>query len=148
MNEPKFKVGEVVMYQNGDRNELGIVKKVESLGSHEENRIAWGYRVWYHTGDTTAMTHESLLKPISNAYAYTVLRRGVNPEMELDPCKQMAHKLMHALDSLVRENFGSDNNLWISEEESELVDEMPGMINGIYEETLELYTKILKGEVK
>ena len=147
MNEAKFKQGELVLYQNGSKFELGVVKEVVSLGSHEENKIAYGYRVWYHMGETTALTDETLLHKIQNAYAFTVLRRSVESDIALDPCKQMAEKLMRAIDEVVRENYGSDNNLWVTEEESELTDNMPGLINGSYDEILELYTKILKEDI-
>lgn len=116
----KFNVGDTVLYRNGDRYEIGIVKKVITnvgktiLGAHhyfdgvidylenkptltaeqsacldsvrnvlltetfEEDFIYYTYRVWYHMGDTTALTDEHLLIPIANAYAFTVLRRTVD----------------------------------------------------------------------
>jgi len=70
--EPRFEVGEVVIYQNGDRFELGIIKTVERHKTY--NDTSYKYRVWYHTGETTAMTDEHLLKKISNLYAFKIKR--------------------------------------------------------------------------
>lgn len=61
----KYNVGEAVLYQNGDRFELGVVKKV---CENDE------YFIWYHTGDTAARTHASHLHKIMNNYAYHVIR--------------------------------------------------------------------------
>ena len=62
---PMYNVGEAVLYQNGDKFELGIVK---SLCGHDE------YFVWYHTGDTAARTHARHLHKISNDYAFNIIR--------------------------------------------------------------------------
>lgn len=39
------------------------------------------YRIWYHTGDTTALTEETNLYKIQNAYAFTILRKQVDPDI-------------------------------------------------------------------
>ena len=70
MREVKFKVGEMVIYQNGSRFELGIIKEVIW-----NNEFDVKYRVWYHTGDTTALTAEYQLHSISNAYAFKIERK-------------------------------------------------------------------------
>lgn len=62
---PEYQVGEAVLYQNGDRFELGIIKSV--CGNNE-------YFVWYHTGDTAARTHARHLHKISNEYAFHIIR--------------------------------------------------------------------------
>lgn len=69
-----FKVGEVVIYQNGDRFELGIIKTVENYIDMSKGEIVYQYRVWYHTGETTAMTNKHSLKKISNLYAFQIKR--------------------------------------------------------------------------
>lgn len=61
----KYEVDEPVIYTNGDKVELGIVKKV--CGDDE-------YFVNYHTGDTAARTHARHLSKISNRYAYHIFR--------------------------------------------------------------------------
>lgn len=89
--EPKYKVGQIVLYQNGERFELGVVKEVlpkkkryaqKQDGLHGEptgeSYIGWMYRVNYHTGDTTALTDEDLLHPIQNDYAFLILRRSAD----------------------------------------------------------------------
>lgn len=62
---PEYEVGETVIYTNGTKAELGIVKKV--CGDDE-------YFVNYHTGDTAARTHARHLSKISNRYAYHIVR--------------------------------------------------------------------------
>lgn len=62
----KFKEGELVLYQNGNSFELGVVKRARD----EES-----YFVYYHTGDTAALTHESNLHKIKNKYAFNIERK-------------------------------------------------------------------------
>lgn len=62
----KYKVGDLVLYQNGDRFELGIIKK---------KRDEESFWVWYHTGDTAALTHIRNLHKIINEYAFNVERK-------------------------------------------------------------------------
>ncbi len=85
----KFNKGEVVLYQNGDVFELGIVKEV--LNIHFEKPT---YRVWYHTGDTTAVTSERHLHKVSNAYAFNIIRKSANKEIELSPARQLASRIL------------------------------------------------------
>ena len=79
----KYEVGEPVVYTNGDKVELGVVKKV--CGDDE-------YFVNYHTGDTAARTHARHLSKISNQYAFHVAR--------LDPDGN--ERLMNGLAALER----------------------------------------------
>lgn len=55
---PKFKEGEYVIYQNGDRYELGLVKRVVDDGAF----------VWYHSGDTASKTPFDCMHKLANAY--------------------------------------------------------------------------------
>lgn len=146
MHGAKFKPGETVLYQNGAKFELGIVKSITTLSSEQEGIIPYGYRVWYHTGDTTALTHESDLHKIINNYAFTVLRRSVEHIVEQNPCKAMASVIMKVIDDIVRKNYGDENNLWITEDEAEEQEDYPGMLSGIRDDILEAITKILKEE--
>lgn len=66
--KPNFNPGEVVIYQNGDSFELGVIKCVRIIN----DRIC--YFVWYHTGDTAACTHERNLHKIINSYAFKIER--------------------------------------------------------------------------
>lgn len=63
----KFNVGDFVIYKNGDTYYLGEIKEVL--------KFRRAYRVWYHTGDTTAITPENMLIPIYNAYAFDIKRK-------------------------------------------------------------------------
>lgn len=62
----QFEEGEVVIYQNGNTFELGVVKK--KLFNNT-------YFVNYHTGDTAALTDAYNLHKIKNAYAFTIYRK-------------------------------------------------------------------------
>ncbi len=146
MHEAKFKPGDVVLYRNGTVYELGIVKSVTTLSSELEGEVPYGYYVWYHTGDTAALTHESDLYRLNNSYAFTVLRRSVEHTVEQNPCIAMASVIMRVIDDVVRKNYGDENNLWLTEDEAEEQDDYPGMISGVRDEILEVITKVLKGE--
>lgn len=54
-----FEVGEYIIYQNGDRFELGRIARVESNGAF----------VCYHCGETAAKTPFDLMHKLTNAYA-------------------------------------------------------------------------------
>ena len=85
----KFNIGEVVLYQNGERFELGVVKEVL------DNK----YRVWYHTGDTTALTNEEHLHKIENAYAFNIIRKSANKDdINLCPARQLASRILGQLE--------------------------------------------------
>lgn len=94
----KFKEGQVVLYQNGTSFELGIVKEVVELKQDGlygeptgEDTIQFYYRVWYHTGDTSALTDERNLHEIKNAYAFLVMRRKADTSSINDtPARQLA----------------------------------------------------------
>lgn len=89
-HENKFGVGEVVIYQKGDRFELGIVKKVVPVEIKERlkqdglfgepsgktTHVEYKYFVNYHTGDTVAMTPEHTLHKIVNLYAFDIKRKS------------------------------------------------------------------------
>ena len=53
-----FKKGEYVVYQNGDRFELGLIKRVADDGAF----------VWYSEGDTAAKTPFDCMHRLVNAY--------------------------------------------------------------------------------
>ena len=54
-----WKVGEYIVYVNGDRYELGRIKSLREDGAF----------VAYHSGETGAKTSFSLMHKLSNAYA-------------------------------------------------------------------------------
>lgn len=104
----KFNINDVVLYQNGERFELGIVKEIipyerrayrkqDGLfsGPTGELYTAYKYRVWYHTGDTTALTDEHLLRKIDNAYAFTVLRKQADANVNAPlTCRKIAAEIL------------------------------------------------------
>lgn len=60
MNELTFEPGELFIYRNGDKYELGKVKRKDSRGE--------GYFCWYHRGDTAAHTPVDCMHKLVNAY--------------------------------------------------------------------------------
>lgn len=53
-----FKVGEYIIYQNGDRYELGRIKRIVDGGAF----------VYYSSGDTASKTPFSHMHKLTNAY--------------------------------------------------------------------------------
>lgn len=104
----KFNVEDVVLYQNGERFELGIVKEVipyeqraytkqDGLFGKPSGELyeAYKYRVWYHTGDTTALTDECHLRKIVNAYAFTILRKQADADVNAPlTCRRIAAEIL------------------------------------------------------
>jgi hypothetical protein len=79
-------VNDIIIYQNGDNFELGIIKEVL-----ENNK----YRIWYHTGDTTAVTDINNIHPIMNAYAFTILRKQADKDIHRPlTCRSIAIELL------------------------------------------------------
>ena len=60
MTKEKFENGEYFIYVNGDKFELGKVKRPNNDGT--------GYFCYYHTGDTVANTPVSHMHKLVNAY--------------------------------------------------------------------------------
>lgn len=88
-NRPKFYIGQNVIYVNSNRYELGVVKDILFVNNK------YLYRVWYHTGSTTATTEEDLLHTISNDYAFSILRKSANKHnIELCPARQKAARIL------------------------------------------------------
>lgn len=81
-----MKVNDIIIYQNGDNFELGIIKEVLN-----DNK----YRIWYHTGDTTAVTDIHNIHPIMNAYAFTILRKQADKDIHRPlTCRSIAIELL------------------------------------------------------
>lgn len=55
----KFKEGQFVIYEGFNKLMIGKIKSIK------DNNSAY---VWYHIGDTAALTNLNLLKPIINDY--------------------------------------------------------------------------------
>lgn len=53
-----FKEGEYIIYQNGDRYEIGKIKRIVDGGAF----------VWYHDGETAAKTPFDRMHKIANEY--------------------------------------------------------------------------------
>lgn len=54
----EFKSGELIIYRNGERYEIGKIKRVTKDGAF----------VWYHEGDTAAKTPFDCMYKLVNAY--------------------------------------------------------------------------------
>lgn len=62
-----MQAGDYAIYQNGDRFELGLIKRMRPDG---------GAFVYYHEGDTAAGTPPECLHEIANAYTITATALG------------------------------------------------------------------------
>ena len=58
MDKSDFKVGEYIVYQNGDRYEIGRIKRITDDGAF----------VWYHNGETASKTPFEQMHKIANDY--------------------------------------------------------------------------------
>ncbi len=91
-----FKPGETVLYQNGSKFELGVVKR---LGPQPNT-----YFVWYHTGDTTACTHARNLHKIVNSYAFDIKRKTLRDD-EIEKFDEALFKLNLVIEDSKREEW-------------------------------------------
>ena len=57
-NSMGFKEGELIIYQNGDRFEIGKIKRITEDGAF----------VWYHEGETAAKTPFDCMHKLVNGY--------------------------------------------------------------------------------
>ena len=64
--EHNFKEGQLVIYSNGSTYEIGKIKTLKEHGAF----------VFYHTGETAALTSYADIKPIVNDYCITATRLG------------------------------------------------------------------------
>lgn len=55
----RFKEGQLVVYKGTNGYEIGKIKKIK------DNKSAW---IWYHGGDTAALTPFDKIRPLINAY--------------------------------------------------------------------------------
>lgn len=62
----KFHVGQLVIYRNGDRYEIGSIKKLTDRGAY----------VFYSSGETAALTSYEDIHPIVNDYCITKTSLG------------------------------------------------------------------------
>lgn len=71
MATAEFKEGQLVIYKGANGYEIGKIKRIKNYNQ--------AY-VWYHSGDTAALTDFDLIKPIINDYCIQDL---LNKEVEL-----------------------------------------------------------------
>lgn len=62
----KFNVGELIIYKNGDRYEIGKIKRLCEDGAF----------VWYHEGDTASKTPYDCMHKLVNRYCIRVTTLG------------------------------------------------------------------------
>lgn len=62
----KFNVGDLIVYQNGDRFEIGKIKRLDDDGAF----------VWYSSGETAAKTAYGDMHPLKNAHVITETSLG------------------------------------------------------------------------
>lgn len=91
---PDFKVNELIIYQNGNRFEIGKIKRLCDDGAF----------VYYHTGQTAAKTPYDLMHKLTNAYCITSTCFGGNDEWkhlinELDYYKHEYYSMCDLIES-------------------------------------------------
>ena len=64
--EANFKVGQLIIYFNGSNYEIGKIKTIKDNGAF----------IFYHSGETAALTSYADIKPIVNDYCITATRLG------------------------------------------------------------------------
>ena len=70
METTEFKEGQLVIYKGANGYEIGKIKRIKN-----DNQAY----IWYHSGDTAALTDFDLIKPIINDYCIQDL---LNKEVE------------------------------------------------------------------
>lgn len=70
MNE--FKENELIIYQNGERFEIGRIKRLTKDGAF----------VWYHTRSTASLTPYEFMHKLANAHCITQTMLGEQGEVE------------------------------------------------------------------
>lgn len=66
----QWREGELILYQNGSRFEIGKIKRIVDDGAF----------VYYHSGDTTAKTPFDCMRKLTNAYTINSTSLGGNGE--------------------------------------------------------------------
>ncbi len=62
----EYREGELIIYQNGDRYEIGKIKRLTETGAF----------VWYSEGDTAAKTPYDCMHKITNAHTIKATALG------------------------------------------------------------------------
>lgn len=98
MSKNKFNVGDVVLYQSGEQQQLGIVEailigKVIDLGDGTTS-IEHVYCVCFETENITIRVPEAWLRSVDNAQVFTILRKQEDDMMGIGTCREMAAKLL------------------------------------------------------
>lgn len=87
INQPKFKVGEIVVYKNGPTYHLGEIQEVIKLrteerygfiGTNKYGYAVYAYRALFNADDTTFQIDEDDLRQIDNANAFNITRKKVD----------------------------------------------------------------------
>lgn len=73
-NSMDFKEGELIIYQNGDRFEIGKIKRITDDGAF----------VWYHEGETAAKTPFDCMHKLINRYVIQRESLGGDAGHDLD----------------------------------------------------------------
>ena len=113
MIEGGFERGELFVYVNGDRWELGMVKRPNDTGD--------GYFCWYSTGDTAANTPTYCMRKLAN-HGWTriegLLRAATNLSVGGGGRMTATEELRCMLDERGVEHYdGTECTLWLKDEQ-------------------------------
>jgi len=104
----KFVEGEVVLYQNEDCFELGVVKRVCDNGD---------CFVWYHTGDTAARTPSCYLHKLINSYAFSIIRLSCDFNPNLNEALKSLEELRSNLGVIYSSTLDTIEQVLLQQEE-------------------------------
>src|SRR5690554_4224011 len=71
-------ITELTLESDYDLSDDEILETLEEVFEEYYYNNEHEYRVYYHTGDTSALTNESNLHKIKNSYAFMILKRNVD----------------------------------------------------------------------
>lgn len=142
----KFKKGQFAIYKN--KNELVEIKEVviltklvqqhkegESVDDQPTGDLVYTevpmYRVFTHTGDTSAMCSEDLLEAIPNDYAFNIIRKSVEEETQNKLIDAAVDTINHHFDgafNMLLIGYESDNAFINISDDSDEDDDRPDKV--------------------
>lgn len=113
----QFREGQLIIYEGSNGYELGKIKKIK------DNKSAW---VWYHGGDTAALTPFDKIKPLINAYCLEEIiskqEKTMNVTIEINEERLAAESVRRITDEIIRRmtrNYNAALEKILKEEENE-----------------------------
>lgn len=117
-HESDFQKGDIAIYRNGETYSLVEIKEVLPQGK---------YRVYSHTGDTSAVTHERNLLELQNEYAFLILRRKADTSViQETKARVLANKIIEKFEEITEKDFEGEDYYKLEDEITELINNYKG----------------------